>query len=49
MKNLEINGSVTISKNCSYSWYKQYRIKDEETIIRANEIWKKIIEKDNDK
>jgi hypothetical protein len=36
---------ITIVKNPSkgYPWYEEYRIKDEETIKKINEIWKKII------
>lgn len=42
---------ITIYKNPSKGdmWYEQYRVKDEKEIKMANDIWKKILEKDNNK
>lgn len=41
---------IAIYKNFSKGgWYEQYRVKDEEEIKRANDIWQKILEKDNNK
>lgn len=39
---------ISIYKNPSRGvpWYEQYRVKDEEYIKKANEIWKKIIEEE---
>lgn len=35
--------SISVCKNAICEWYKQYRVKDEDELKKANEIWKKII------
>ncbi len=42
--NYEINGrkSITIYVNHTDQWYEQYRVKNEEELKKANEIWKEI-------
>lgn len=38
--------SITIMKNNPCGWYEQYRVKEEELLKMANEIWQKIINKE---
>lgn len=38
-----VNMVISIQKNAIYGWYEKYRIKDEEILIKVNEIWNEII------
>lgn len=40
---------IAIYKNPSrgIQWYEQYRVKDEERLKEANDLWKKILEEEN--
>lgn len=54
-KEIMKRSSITICKNPTdrwgnsiTPWYEQYRVKDEETINKVNDIWEQIIENPND-